>query len=76
MPQKYYSLLVREDGFWSIQFGDYDRAVVEQEREDTYLRQDSGDTERYRAKDIKIIATGASQAHINAEVNRLNHQEG
>jgi len=58
---KYYSLLVKRDGKWSIQFGDYDKEVVKDEEYDSY------DTEV-----TKIIATSADQASIDAKVKSLN----
>jgi hypothetical protein len=35
-PQTYYLLMVRIDGEWHPQFGDYVRRVVDQERKDSY----------------------------------------
>jgi hypothetical protein len=55
MSKPYHMLLVREDGQWSPQFGDFDRDCVVQEREDTYLARWRGDEMRYAAKDIKIV---------------------
>lgn len=64
----YYTLLIREDGRWTIQFGDYDRDVVEQEAEDSY-----GDT---RKRDRKIIRTSVRRADVEAHVAMLNEAEG
>lgn len=62
--RNYYSLLVKEDGRWTIQFGDYDRKVVQQEVADEY----SGVT-------TKIITTNPDQASIVAAVAALNGDE-
>jgi hypothetical protein len=64
--RKYYTLLTREDGsMWTIHFGDYDREVVEQERQDML--------EGYHSpKTLRIITTGHLQRDINAAVDRLN----
>ena len=62
---KYYSLMVYENGFWSQQFGDYDKKTVEYERQD-YL--DHG----YKSKDIKIVVTDEEQTAIEAAVDALN----
>jgi hypothetical protein len=32
----YYTLLIKEDGVWAPQFGDYVRSVVAQEKRDSY----------------------------------------
>lgn len=62
---KYYSLLVRLDGRWSIHFGDYDRQVVAEEQAD--VLDSSGD------KAItKIITTGPDQASIDKRVADMN----
>jgi len=57
----YYTLLVYERGLWGIQFGDFDRDVVEQERRDSYPRS--------RAM---IIASAPDQAEIDAVVAQMN----
>lgn len=69
MARKYYSLVVNdaakgEAPNWGVQFGDYSRDCVEEEREE-YLRD-------YPARCIKIICTGAGQADIDAAVSKLN----
>lgn len=63
----YYTLLSREPHStrWAIEFGDYDREVVRQERDDLK----DGD---YCDHAFKIITTGETQAEIDAEVARLN----
>lgn len=55
----YYTLLSYEHGRWCPQFGDYDRKVVQEER-DTY----EGRT--------KIIRTDESQQAIDEAVQKLN----
>lgn len=58
---KYHTLLTMENGRWYIQFGDYDKDVVKQEKEDDY----SGFK-------TKIITTGDSQEAIDKKVAELN----
>jgi hypothetical protein len=71
--QKYYTLVgqyddnLDEPSQWGIIFGDYDREVVEQEKEDNKnLNSDFG------AKKFKIITTSDKQADIEFAVKRLN----
>ena len=59
----YYSLLVKEGGKWSIQFGDYSRKIVIQEMDDEY----SGQI-------CTIIKTGDQQIEINRAVEDLNRK--
>lgn len=64
--KKYYSIVVqweRGDSF-SVQFGDYDRAVVEQECEDAY-------SDAYKTK---IIKSGDTTESISEAVNKLNER--
>lgn len=63
--KKYYTMAVREDGKWAPQFGAYDLADVQAEKED-YLDHDT------LRKDINIITTGDTQAEINAGIAKLN----
>lgn len=65
---KYYSLLILDSisHLWGIQFGDYSKKVVEQERVDSY----GG----IPPKRWLIIATGDTQAEINARVKELNDE--
>jgi hypothetical protein len=67
--QRYYTLLERDKpgSPWRITFGDYDRDTVEAEREE--MTTGYGATSPSR---LKIIATGASQAAIDAAVAKLN----
>ncbi len=65
MARQYHSIITREDGKWSPQFGDFDKEVVKQEMEDSYR-------ENFKAKDRKIITTGSSQKDINDAIAKLN----
>lgn len=60
----YYTLVTKERGdqrHWCIQFGDYDRSVVQQEREDSYAGQPA-----------RIVKTKTcKQAEIENAVGRL-----
>jgi hypothetical protein len=75
MARRYFSLAVRyrweeagvEHSRWSPEFGDYDREVVEGEYDD-YRSRD------FKARDLKIIATGEKQADINAGIAKLNNK--
>lgn len=65
--RKYHTLLVKfdsKDEPWSIQFGDYDRDCVVDERNDCYSE----------CIATKIICTYEDQASVDAEVNRLNNK--
>lgn len=64
----YYTLLQRDElGFWSIQFGDKDKATVEYERDEYRYGQ------FLKAKDLKIIKTKTSRhGEIYAAVATLN----
>ncbi|WQZ00314.1 hypothetical protein Shy_CDS0037 [Escherichia phage Shy] len=59
--KQYFSLLTKTDGVWSVQFGDYDRECVEQERDDSYSDEK-----------CRIIKTDDTQAAIDAAVAKLN----
>lgn len=61
MARSYYTLLTLENGRWCPQFGDYDRAVVVQERRDSYSE--------YR---WQIVKTDGTQAAINDVVATVN----
>ena len=63
--KSYYTIIVREDGTWSPQFGDYSKEVCEQEVIDQYRAQ-------YKKKDIKIICTPRGQKYIDAAIKTLN----
>lgn len=53
----YYTLAVFEDGHWVPEFGDYSRAVVDQELRDVYAT-DSG-------LPVRIFVSGDAQAEID-----------
>lgn len=63
----YYSLLERDGPLspWRIEFGDFERETVADERED---RRDHD----VKASNLKIIATGSSASAIAAKVAALN----
>lgn len=67
----YHTLLLREQQGqpWSIEFGDYDRKVVEQEMRD---RKDAYDHTRKRK--YQIITTGETEAEIRVAVAAMNNQ--
>lgn len=67
---KYHSLLIRESKAapWSIHFGDYDREVVEAERDDVTEHE-------YKRGDTKIITTKGTQTAITAAVAKLNGKQ-
>ena len=65
MTHKYYILIVREDGVWAPQAGDYSRATVYEELQD-YLDHD------YARRDLMVRCTSDNQAAINATVATLN----
>lgn len=58
---KYYSLVVKENGVFALQFGDYNKQVVIDEREDSY-----------EGCKTKIICTKPDQASIDAAIKELN----
>lgn len=72
MSRKYFTLAVRPnaDGNrrWSPQFGDYDKATVEQEKLDTK-------DQWPRGTKFKVISTGGRQADINRAIDALNAKE-
>ena len=76
MARKYFTLLEKNyDGAFTIQFGDYDREVVEQERNDIW----DSMIERFwgsKAKTFKIIQTGPGQKEIDEAVRKLNEKIG
>jgi len=67
MAKKYYTLLSKQGNDpWVIEFGDYSRSVVAQEKEDM---KDSWDGHLYK---FKIICTNDDQASINEAVAKLS----
>lgn len=71
MARKYHTLLSRDnaDSPWRIEFGDFDRETVEQERAEY---RDNG----AKASTLKIITTGAAQKDIESVVATLNAKQG
>jgi hypothetical protein len=68
MPNRpYFTLAIREDGRWSPQFGDYERAVVAQEIRDCYAH--------VRKPDRKIVKSDPDCDAINAALAALNNGE-
>lgn len=67
MSKKYYSLLQRIDGRWTIQFGDYVKNVVYQEKLDM-MDSDSD----LKSRDLTIITTSDHQKMIEEAVAQLN----
>lgn len=65
MARRYHTLLLATDGVWGVEFGDYSKRCVEDERAE--YRRD------YPANRLRIVTTGDSQADIDAEVARLNN---
>jgi len=69
MARKYHVLLVREDGNWSIDFGDYDKSVVKdelQDKRDHFIK----------AKDLHILTVdGDTQAAIDAAVKEFRSKQ-
>ena len=64
MRTPYHTLVERgDDGRWHVVFGDYDKAVVREERD--AIGRDGGVV-------MKIITTGDAQADIDAAVRELN----
>ena len=67
MTRAYYTLAIREEGRWAPQFGDYDKATVEQEAVDSYFE--------HRALDRRIVKSADDRASIDAAIARLNRQD-
>lgn len=68
MARKYYSLLQKENGLWNVQFGDYNREIVEQELDDMSY------TEDIKKKDLKIVGHKDNETQTSV-VNRINKKE-
>lgn len=70
MAKRYYTLLVRDSSYtardagWGVEFGDYDKECVEQERDD---KVQSGWPEVKRC-DTAIVTSGDTQDAIDAAV--------
>lgn len=72
MARKYYTLVEKDyDSQWTIQFGDYDRETVEQERDDIWESM----IERFhgsKARTFKIVSSADDQHSIDSAVAVLN----
>jgi hypothetical protein len=69
--RKYYTVIEKlPDGEWTPQFGDYDRAVADQEMRDM---KDSGSF--VKGTKLKVITTDGSQQAIMAKCLELGHAE-
>jgi hypothetical protein len=69
----YYTLAIREQGRWTPQFGDYDRAIVAQEEQDSYRFDPAG--QPIRKLDRKIIKTDPDCDAIDAGIAALNRSD-
>ena len=71
MENPYYTLLIKNPStrLWGIEFGDYDREIVEEERDITW-REGYGTTLDH----TRIIKTGQSPDEVNAKLNELNRK--
>ena len=58
---KYYTLISKINGQWFPQFGDYDRSVVKDEKEDSYSDQV-----------CEVIVTEDNQPSIDYKIAQLN----
>ena len=72
MARKYHSLLIREHGRWSVQFGAWSKQDVIEERDESFR---NSSTDPVKLKDCKIITTNGTQAAIDAKVAELNAAE-
>lgn len=66
--RSYYSLVECIDFKWSVQFGDYSRKVVQQEKKDMLYCTHPP----IKAANLKIIKTGPEQWQIDLAVHQLN----
>lgn len=65
MARLYHNLFLYMDGYWSLQFGDYDRKTVQDELDDY---RDKG----FYKKALRIVTTNDDQASINAAIDKIN----
>jgi hypothetical protein len=63
-PKDYRTLIIREHDRWTIQFGDYDKQTVVQERRDSYTN--------IRRCNWRIIKTTDQQKEIDERVRQIN----
>lgn len=74
----YYTLLVRSnetDAPWEIEFGDYDRSVVLDERSDWLDHYDEHDKKRLKKNTLLVTTPDASIGAINDVVFKLNFRD-
>lgn len=66
MARKYFTVVVRDtrNSAWEIHFGDYSKAVADQEKLDVLENDDFGYA--------KVITTGDAQSDIEAAVKYMN----
>ena len=64
----YYSLLFLDEGRWGVEFGDHDREVVKEEREDRIFDMTGPAWELYRIARHR----NARQATIDKDVAKIN----
>jgi len=69
MARNYYTVVVRETRHdpWEVHFGDYDRAVADQERLDVLENDSNGYA--------KVIVTSDRQVDISSAVKSLNRSK-
>lgn len=71
-PRRYYTLVSSvSPGPWAVEFGDYSRAVVVQERDDMLDALDR-DCNAPKVTLFRILTTDDSQAEIDSAVAALN----
>lgn len=73
MTRPYYLLAVQDnDGIWSPQFGDYERSVVNAERDDYCNRYQTPRVYRYQTLVMKL--DNARQDTCDAAIQKLNQR--
>jgi hypothetical protein len=65
MARVYWMLCTRDNGKWSPQFGDHDRATVAQEERDEYMMYGAKDRKIIRCPDDTAIAVKIALARLN-----------
>lgn len=64
-PAPYYLLIIKEEGYWVVEFSDFEESVVKYEREANELN--------HKRKHMRIVkVANALQATIDAYVGKLN----
>lgn len=65
-PRTYFILVVRwGDGVWRMEFGDYNRDIVEDERDDVYAHD-------HKKKNVKILQVEDTNDAITTALSDLN----